>query len=240
MKKTGLKLKMLAIFTSLAFTTQAQEQAVKNKRETLSGGFGHFTFSGQQLNLNNLNGMLNTLGFNSLSNNYLSFGGGGGFVFNNFFIGGEGGSLATSNTSNLNSTLSFKAGCGYFNFGYIVHSTKRSVLYPIVGVGGGGYTMNVNSKNVNSNFQDQLNTPNGGATLQGGGLMINSQLCYQYFFVGHEKEGLFLGLKAGYRYCPTTWKMSVNGSHVNNAPGLNMNGAYVSIILGGGSLTNCK
>jgi hypothetical protein len=240
MKKTGLTLKMLIILMSLAYTTRAQEQTAKTKRQILNGGFGHFTFSGQQLNLNNLNGMLNTLGYSNLSNNYASFGGGGGFVINNFFIGGEGGSLATSNSSNQNSTLSFKAGCGYFNFGYMLHSTKRSVFYPIVGIGGGGYTMDVKLKNVNPNFQDQLNTPNSGASLQGGGLMINSQLCYQYFFAGHEKEGFFLGIKAGYRYCPTTWKMTVNSAQVSNAPGLNMNGVYVSIILGGGSLIHCK
>jgi hypothetical protein len=240
MKKTALKLKMLVMLTSLAFASQAQEQTAKAKRAILSGGFGHLSFSGQQINVSDLNGMLNTLGYSSLNNNYRSFGGGGGFVINNFFIGGEGGSLSTGNSSNQNSTLSFKAGCGYFNFGYIVHSTKRSVLYPVVGLGGGGYTMEVKLKNVNSNFPDQLNAPNGGATLQGGGFMINSQLCYQYFFAGHEKEGFFLGLKTGYRYCPTAWKMSVNGSPVSNAPSLNINGAYVSIILGGGSLTNCK
>src|ERR1041385_7061152 len=170
MKKTVCKLKMLVMLASLTFTVQAQEQVLKNKKEILGGGFGHFTFSGQQLNLNNLNGMLNPLGYSSLGNNYLSFGGGGGFVINNFFIGGEGGSLATGNCANQNSTLSFKAGCGYFNFGYMIHSTKRSVLYPVVGIGGGGYTMDVKLKNVDPDFQGQLNKPNGGASFQGGGL----------------------------------------------------------------------
>jgi hypothetical protein len=240
MKKTTLNLKMLVLLILPVFTTQAQEQSAKTKRADLSGGFGHFTFSAQQLNMSNLNGTLNSLGYSSLNSNYLSFGGGGGFVINNFFIGGEGGSLSTGNTSNQNSTLSFKAGCGYFNFGYMLCATKRSVFYPVVGLGGGGYTMDVNLKNVNSNFQDQLNTPNGGASLRGGGFMINSQLCYQYFFAGQDKQGFFLGLKAGYRYCPTNWNMSVNGSLVSHAPTVNMNGAYVSIILGGGSLTYNK
>jgi hypothetical protein len=125
-----------------------------------------------------------------------------------------------------------------FNLGYIVHQGKRSILYPMLGAGGGDFTMLISQKmNSNADFKGQLNTPAGSSQMQAGGLMLQAQLAWQYTFYGEGKSGFFVGVKGGYRYCPNTWKLNVNGSALSNSPGINMNGAYITLIIGGGGLT---
>jgi hypothetical protein len=66
--------------------------------------------------------------------------------------------------------------------------------------------------------------------------MTNICINYQYFFNKNQNEGFFIGLKTGYKYAPNRWNFTASGNHLENAPGLNMDGFYLSVILGGGSL----
>jgi hypothetical protein len=215
----------------------AAAQTQEKKTGKLSGGFGHFSFTEQTLNLSALNGYLKEEGYNQINPAQFSWGGGGNFVISNFLIGGEGAGFMNSRvSSNLNS-ISFTGGYGTFNLGYIVHSGKRSILYPMLGAGGGEFTMLISQKmNSNADFKDQLSTPAGSAQMQAGGLILQAQLAWQYTFYGEGKSGFLIGVKSGYRYCPNTWKLNVNGSALSNSPGINMNGAYVTLIIGGGGL----
>jgi len=233
LKKLGIALTALAITTNIFSQENAARKSVK-----LNGGFGHGSFTIQQININGLNNLLTAQGYGKINPYQMSWGGGGNFAIKNFLIGGEGAGFVGSRVSNNSNSIDFTGGYGHFNFGYIIYSGKRSVLYPMLGIGGGGFSILVNQKNQNNNFEDQINSPAGGVIMDAGGLLLNAQIAYQYFICGHEKEGFFIGLKTGYRYSPGQWKMSVNGNELNNAPRINMNGFYATIILGGGSLTD--
>jgi hypothetical protein len=223
-----------ALFTTLVFTAQTPEK----KPGKLSGGFGHFSFTGQMLNLSALNNYLKEEGYNQISPNQFSWGGGGNFAISNFLIGGEGQGFMNSKASNSLNSISFTGGYGLFNLGYIVYQRKRSILYPTIGVGGAEFDMVISQKvNSNPDFKDQLSAPAGSSQMQAGGIILQAQLAWQHVFYGEGTTGFFIGVKGGYHYCPNTWKLNINGSALSNSPGINMNGAYITLIIGGGGLT---
>jgi hypothetical protein len=237
MKAKTIFKKICLLAPALFSVSLAAAQTPEKKHEKISGGFGYFSFTEQTLNISALNGYLKQGGYSQINPTQFSWGGGGYFAISNFLIGGEGeGFLNSKVSSNLNS-VNFTGGYGMFNLGYIVYSGKRSILYPTLGAGGAGFTMLIAQKAAsNADFKDQLNTPMGSSQMQAGGLILQAQLAWQYTFCGEGKSGLMIGMKGGYRYCPNTWKLNINGSALNSSPGINMSGAYITLIIGGGGL----
>jgi hypothetical protein len=230
MKTTFHSLLLLILFSTMA---TAQTEVKSNKS---CGGFGYFSFSGEQLHLTDLNHSLTANGYSSFNTIGTSYGGGGYFVINNFMIGGGGSWLADSRRKNPGSSQHLKGGYGCFSIGYLIYSGKRSLFYPTIGLGGGGYDMIVSKNSSSPDFTQQLNTPSGTLSANAGGWMSNIQLNYQCFFSKAGTEGFFIGLRAGYKYSPYDWSVGIDNNKLNNAPGINMNGFYASIILGGGSV----
>ena len=234
--------KAITVIVLLSFTTVPcainAQSSEKNSNPKYSGGFGYFSFAGEQLNFDGLNKTMSANGYSKINNKSGSFGGGGYFMFNNFMIGGSGASLMNTQTSSSSNSLSLKGGYGFCNIGYMVYSGKRSLLYPAIGVGGGGYDIALSKNNFQGDFTQQLNAPTGMLTAKAGGWMLNAQLTYQHFLSKSVSGGWFIGLKAGYRFAPTDWNITVNNNTLNNSPKINMNGAYISILLGGGGLSS--
>ena len=215
----------------------SQQETTEHKQKKLYGGFGHLNFSGEQLNLSGINQALLVNNYRSISLYSSSFGGGGSFAFNNFLVGGGGSWLMHSKTQNTENSVNLKGGYGYFSFGYIVHSTKRALLYPTISVGGGGYTIIVSKNNQQNDFSQQLNSPSGMITLDAGGWMTALQLTYLHFFGKKSLEGYFVGFKAGYKYSPYNWKTKMYTTSLAGSPKINMNGLYLTLIIGGGSIS---
>jgi hypothetical protein len=231
-----LKKNVLAILLFAAGALQAQEENKKENSIGLSGGFGHCSFTAQSLDLKAWNGLLAANGYGAISSNQLSLGGGGNFALKSFLIGGEGAGFVGSSTSSALNAIDFDGGYGFLNAGYVIPAGKKWLLYPMLGAGAGGYSILIRQKNPNSNFSDQISTPNGGTLMEAGGLLFNAQLGCQYFFCGKNTQGFFVGLKSGYRFSPTAWKLRVSGTEMAGAPEINMNGFYATLILGGGSV----
>jgi hypothetical protein len=207
-----------------------------NKCLKRSGGIGHLNFSAEQLNIGSLNSALSANNYGTLNPYTSSFGGGGLFSVNNMLFGGGGAWLMNTSTANSFNSVNLKGGYGCFNIGYLFSAGKRSLFYPTLGIGGGGYTIFVGQKNASSaDFEQQLNTPNGMISIEAGGWMTTFQLNYQYFF-SRSTEGFFIGLSAGYKYSPYAWSSAMNNSKLSNAPEINMNGFFVRLCLGGGSI----
>lgn len=204
------------------------------KKQAHHGGFGHFNFSGQVINLRPLNDALTLSGYNTFNSNQASWGGGGCFVISNFIIGGEGAGLFNSTVSNSVNSIQLSGGYGAFHLGYLLHRSKRSLFYSALGAGLGGYSLMVNQKNNPATFGEQIGSPKGSVTLNAGGALFNAQVAYQYFFCGKETSGFFAGIKAGYRISTSHWKINAGEASLDSAPTMNMNGAYLTLILGGG------
>lgn len=225
------------LFGILCFTTTAQETSTRQKH---FGGFGYSHFSTEQFQSTGLNNLLKTEGYSPLPSVNTSFGGGGMFVIGNFMVGGGGAWLPEKNVSNDVNALTVKGGYGMFNLGYLVFKTKRTMLYPALGVGGGGYDLLVQKKQPSTDFASHLNSPQDMLAASAGGLLVSAEATYQYFFNREHTQGFFIGLKGGYKYAPANWRFGVNGQNFNQSPSINMTGWYVTIIIGGGSVATAE
>ncbi len=232
-RKAAIILALSALFS--ANKLYSQEEQTSNKK--FNGGFGYCSLSGEQQNLDALNRAFEDNGYGKINPLGASIGGGGAFVLKNMVIGGGGAWLANSHENHAGASVSMKGGYGYFSFGYLVHSGKQHVLYPSLGIGGGGYGFSITKGNPPTDFTQQLNSPAGTITTEAGGWMTNFQVNYFYFLGKHNKQGFFVGLKAGYKYSPTSWKISLNNTVLEHSPNLNMNGFFCSLVFGGGNIT---
>jgi hypothetical protein len=217
-----------------AFNCFSQEPSATAGK--LYGGFGHFSFSGQSFNIGGMNALLKQNSYGEIDPFQYSWGGGGNFVIGNWMLGGEGAGIFNSSASNADNSINFSGGYGFFNLGYLFRPAKRWLLYPALGLGAGGYDLTISSKSANRNFQDQITSPSGYVTMQSGGLLLNAQLGWQYFFCGKHTSGFFIGAKTGYRYTPAPWNFSLSGERISDGPAVNMDGFYFTLVLGGGSV----
>lgn len=213
----------------------AQEENATSKK--LWGGFGYFAFSEEQINIDNLNASLSANDYNQLNTLTSSYGGGGAFVIHNLVIGGNGAWLFGSGAMKSGNETNLSGGYGFFNMGYVVYENKHNVLYPTLGIGGGGYDLSFSKAGSSIDFNQQLTTPSGMITAKAGGFITNIQISYQHFFNKNAMQGFYIGFKAGYKYSPGTWNISINDQQLSNSPKVNMNGFFLTLYLGGGSLT---
>ena len=216
--------------------TTAKAQETPQTCSRYCGGFGYFTFSNEMINLNELNQSLEQSGFGSFGTSMPSWGGGGMFVLGNFMIGGQGAGYFSQTKTSDNSAAQLSAGYGQASVGYLFRTTKRSILYPVVGIGGGGMDLNMGPNSSPGEFSQQLKSPSGMMNASAGGWFLTAELTFNHFFLASELQGFFVGARAGYRYSPEAWTFGTNGQAFNDSPGVNLNGLYLTLLLGGGGI----
>jgi hypothetical protein len=217
----------------------AQEKTEPNSQACgpqYCGGFGYFTFSSEMINTSELNHSLEQSGYAAFGPSMPSWGGGGMFVIHNFMIGGQGAGYFGQQRSSDISTADLRGGYGQASIGYLFRTTKRSVLFPVIGIGGGGMTLNTGPNSSPGDFSQQLKSPSGTLSASAGGWFLTAELTFNHFFLASELQGFFIGARAGYRYSPESWKFTNNGNAYGNSPGINMNGLYLTLLIGGGGI----
>ena len=140
------------------------------------GGGGYFMVGQDLLNIDNLNSRFEDSGYHDFSGNFISLGGGGHGVHGRLIIGGEGhGLIGTESYENVISEkkydTSITAGFGFFNIGYEVFSTGNLGVYPLIGLGGGGLSIFITEKGVDT-FDEVLEEPGRGSILSTGGFLL--------------------------------------------------------------------
>ncbi len=211
----------------------AQEE--KKSKNNLFGGFGYMDYSASVLNYNQINGFLVEKSYNEIKKLQHGIGGGGGFIISNFYIGGQGGNFFKTQLQNSNNNLTIEGGFGFFDFGYAICFKKRNTIIPTIGIGGGGYTIKIQNKQANNDFSEQLASPSGSAEFESGGMLVQPQILYKCYAGTNESEGFFIGIKTGYRYSIGNWK-PVGNTSLQNTPSMNMDGFFLGLVLGGGSV----
>jgi hypothetical protein len=225
---------ILLAFTSVQSSSGQDEMILMNDKY---GGAGYFMPGASMLNVNNLNAMLNNAGYPSLSGNLISYGGGGHGVWNRWVIGGHGHSLVGTPENSNNYTLDLAGGMGFIDFGYTLFTRPKMDIYPLLGIGLGGITLDI-AEDTPQDFMDLLNNPDSGTEISQGGFLLDFSINATYLIdmadLPFEREGLIIGLQGGYVLDPTdnTWYM--NGNEVSNGPVMNMSGPYLRLLVGGG------
>lgn len=208
---------------------------------SISGGGGYFIFGHNVLDIENFNTALKNNGYNTMSNNFVSFGGGGHAVINNLVIGGEGHGLTGKEEDIGNGyKASINAGYGFFDIGYIFFDIENLHIYPLLGIGGGGIDVKI-SEISSPSFNDILNNPRRSAQLTTGGLLISLSLCTEYLLslgegYSNTKGGILLGLRLGYTWSPN-YNWTLDGSNIPGSPNVGINGYFIRLSIGFGGFS---
>lgn len=205
-------------------------------------GRGYFMIGGNWLDMDELNSRLKDNGYAEFTDSFLSLGGGGhGIVRERIVIGGEGhallGRTENSTIGDVDYGTKFSAGYGFFDVGVVAIRARGLDVYPLLGLGGGGVSLDITQSEIGS-FDDILENPNRRAKLSTWGFLINLGLGIDYLAVLGENEegegGIVIGLRSGYIFSPFDGDWSFKDEILPGGPDLGLTGAYIRLTIGGG------
>lgn len=220
----------------LALPMDASAQRRRAGEASVSGGRGFFMVGAQQLDLDELNERFADTGYPEFDDVLLTLGGGGFFVHNRFVIGGEGhGALGSSETTDGDEfRTSVGGGYGLLNVGYAAIAHRGLLVYPMIGVGGGGLMVDITERST-PDFDDVLDQPRRGVHLVQAQFLVSAGIGIDHVFrTGISNRGFALGLRAGWMFAPIEGDWAFGRNDVADGPDSGFNGPYVRLSIGAG------
>jgi len=225
---------LLTLF--IATISFSQEAETEKKNDEVRG---YLMFGGSKLDIDDLNERLVSKGHSSLSDGFLSFG--GGFLRkknSNWLVGVEGHYLFVEDKDYAMPNGSYKASLtaayGFVDIGYALVSSGGLNIYPLIGFGGGGAWLQIGK----SNFDDILEQPERNANLTASAFLLNFAIGSDYLITSKESEkyegGLVLGFRAGYTYSPWKGAWWTDNISIDGGPKIGMTGPYFRLMIGFG------
>jgi hypothetical protein len=198
----------------------------------INGGFGCF---GPTVGIGDFSGLDDALATGSITQKLTSlqwgFGGAGFALIGRIVIGGSGwGSSQTVGSESLRATIEIAG--GEFDLGYQIFSMEHLLIAPVLGIGGGGYTVELQKlSEAPLTFGQLLESPGRTSKVSFSGLTLSPQLMITVpiSFVGVQ-------LRGGYCYTPGTpeWGLE-GGSRLSSGPTISqgMPFATLNVVFGG-------
>jgi hypothetical protein len=197
-----------------------------------NGGFGCFGPTVGIVDFSGLDAAFATGGITQkLGSMQWGFGGAGFALIDRVVIGGSGwGSSQTIGSNDLRATVEIAG--GEFDLGYQVYSLKKLLIAPMLGIGGGGYTIELQKlSGMPPNFDSLLQNPGYTSRVSFSGLTLSPQLMVTVpiSFVGVQ-------LRGGYCYTPMhpAWALE-GGSKLASGPSISKGMPFVTlnVVFGG-------
>ena len=221
-----MKLKIL-VFISLTITTLifAQQQ-----NSSIYGGQGYFIFGQNNLDIATLNNALLSKGYSTFTDKLISFGAGGYGIEKNIIIGGEGFALNGETKSQGSYKLSLTGGAGFFNLGYVLLSNNKYILYPLLGIGGGGIVLQIADQNPTT-VDNILSNPKRSSEITCGALLIKVSVGLD-FILSSKKPNFSPGLKLGYIFAPIKSEWTDGNTTLGKEPEIGFSGFFFNFTIG--------
>lgn len=222
-------------------------------QDGLPGGRGAFQVGFQGSDLDALNTRLVGAGLPSFDDGFVTLGGFGLGRVGRVLIGGEGHGLLPREEDSADGDLRTRltGGYGLFNLGYLAHSGRRLDVYPILGIGGGGMSLEIIERSAPT-FDDVLADPARSSRLTSGTFLVSAALGADLRLGGADRRtrrdrrrhddddddghrgGLLVGIRAGWLWAPgdTDWELDTLND-VSNGPAAGPEGLYVRVSIGG-------
>lgn len=204
----------------------------------VNGGSGGFHFGGKLYDTEAFN-YFNSLNNQTFSNNLITVGGGGYFIFNNFMIGGYGFYRGGEKKDVLlenpfedyqQFNLSINGGGGYLTLGYVVFATEKTIAFPQLGIGfeALAYHQSIDEDIMVSNSEFSSSEYAWRSPMLDLGFGVDT-----FPF----DNGLKVGLRVGYNLSlgqDNDW-WHQGGEILNtDLPDNDLNGFYLNLVVGGG------
>lgn len=208
----------------------------QDKIKTNGMGGGGFTIGYGYMDVSRLHRFVPSE-IRSFSNSQLMLGGEGHGIIGKLVLGGSGSGFIGSEIRTDSLRISLGGGMGSFDIGYLVYNTDKVKAYPMVGIGSGGYSVNI-SENKNVNANQLAEDPGHEIRINKGNFLLDLSFTVNFVPVINKDDdegsgGFMTGLKVGYIVSPKTSTWSYSGGDVTDAPDFGMNTFYVKLIIGG-------
>ncbi len=207
----------------------------QSDKDFKAGGGGYFSIGYGNYDVGKLQDFLPE-GTKELSNDHLLIGGGGHSFKNNFIIGGSGFGITGKSISNDSLKAETSGGMGFLDVGYMIVQNGQIGFYPLVGIGAGGFGININELKKLS-LEDVQNDPGRAIEASTGGLMLDFSLNFNFYPSMKEDEegygGLLTGLEVGYNHSFYDGEWEHDGGNITNGPDFNLTGFYAKLKFGG-------
>ena len=197
----------------------------------------YFMAGAQGMDIGELNTRLKTNGYETFGKTFATFGFGSYGIKGRYLIGGEGNMVIGGNKSATIGADLFKTylngGYGLLRFGYIVARRGGLIVYPTLGIGGGGLGFGIERKETVS-FDSILQNPRRNSILGVGFFLFDLGAGVDNLVIMNRREdearGMAFGIRAGYLFAPyrSDWGDVLDG------PDIGIQGAYVRLTIGVG------
>lgn len=198
---------------------------------SVGSGRLRFVMGHHWLDLTKLNERLTGAGLGSFDEGFGSIGGrllGGG---GRLLTGVEGHLLFGAAPPDGARTSPLAGALGQVDVGYLVHSSERFDLWPMLGLGCGIVGFDVRREGQPA-FDDVVTDPGQGSRLESSGFLADMSLAMEYRF--GKGKGLVVGLGVGYTHAMGGWDWRVNGAQdVTSGPEATVEGVHIDVSLGG-------
>jgi hypothetical protein len=196
-------------------------------------GAGFFAVGASLLDVDRLDTRLTAQGYPTFGRAALAIGGGGYRLLpGGVMLGLEGYGLHLGEEAHDGRSVTVAGGYGTFKVGYVVAGSGRGLLYPSVGVGGGGLTLLIGSRATNETFDEVLANPNRQAMLARPAFVVDLGAGAEVM-PGGGPRGATLGIRAGYLFAPFGGAWRREGFVVSGGPEASLAGPYVRATIGG-------
>ena len=216
----------------LSFNLQAQD----NTKVKTSGG-GGFTIGYGYMDVSALQKFIPE-GIGNFNNQHLLIGGTGHGFIENIVIGGSGSGMIGSELSTDSFKYSLGGGYGTFDLGYLIVNKEKIKVYPMLGIGGGGYSIRI-SENQSLSVNEIVSNPAREINVSAGrfifdfSMNLNLVPALDYNEDTGAYGGIMTGLKVGYIYSLPSSGWSYSGGAINGGPDFGFNMIYAKLIVGG-------
>lgn len=206
------------------------------------GGKGWFGIGWAGLDIDPLRDELVAAGYPRLSSDFLSLGGGGYFMWGRLLLGGHGDGYISDDREVTRLTgpyeITLTGGSGFFDVGYAIVRSGGLDLAPMIGLGGGGYLLEIEDRD-SVTFGQVLQDPGRSSHLAIGGFLIDFAASLEYHFrFGDDGDdeahgGPLVGIRAGYTIAPWVSDWTLERREISGGPEVGVEGPYVRVVVGG-------
>ena len=225
------KTSTLAVLVGLLLSSAANASAEK-------GWAAGFVFGADRHDLDELDAMLVSRGFNGLDSAGFSTGFSAyRFVGGNVIIGfAVQGSEQTVFTDAARATV--RVGSSRLEAGYVIREFGNVRVFPLLGIGRSGVDLRIVERAPTPTFADVLERPFRESSSNGSGFTLQFALGVDYFLRfnkgGNGRGGLLLGTRLGYAYKPAEASWEMKDREVLGGPDVKTSGPFIHFMLGGG------
>ena len=233
MNRRYVRVPGLCLVLALCASSLAAQQAPEREEQRPESARFYFGAGWATLDLDELNGRLAAQPepYSAFPEDMLALGVGGHVRFQRFLLGGEGQALIATDEADFSDQRRARLS-GFFaalTLGYAVVATPALDVYPLLQLGGGGVSMEIEERG-DQGFDEVLSDPGLSTTITNSTFLGGAGLGLDYAF----GNGLLIGVRGSYNVTPGADNWKGDERDILGGPDVELTGPVLRVMVGFG------